>query len=87
MGLYANVRPVISYSPSMPLRHSGMNVLAVHENEEELYAGIEHRKLQKLLSVSKSSQDQVMKKFVNTHLSMQRHTAEKESVVWSKTRS
>lgn len=43
LGLYANVRPCVSYSPYVKTKHPGMDVVIVRENEEDLYAGIEHR--------------------------------------------
>ncbi|MGI8732709.1 MAG: NADP-dependent isocitrate dehydrogenase [Pyrinomonadaceae bacterium] len=43
LGLYANVRPCVSYHPFVKTRHPNMNVIIVRENEEDLYAGIEHR--------------------------------------------
>src|SRR5438067_492100 len=43
LGLYANVRPCVSYYPFVRTRHPGMDVVIVRENEEDLYAGIEHR--------------------------------------------
>lgn len=43
LGLYANVRPCVSYAPYIPTLHSEMNVVIIRENEEDLYAGIEHR--------------------------------------------
>src|SRR6266576_6276613 len=43
LGLYANVRPCVSYSPYVQTKHPGMDVVIVRENEEDLYAGIEHR--------------------------------------------
>lgn len=43
LGLYANVRPCIAYHPFVHTRHPKMNVVIVRENEEDLYAGIEHR--------------------------------------------
>jgi isocitrate dehydrogenase len=43
LGLFANVRPCTSYSPFVATRHPGMDVVIVRENEEDLYAGIEHR--------------------------------------------
>jgi isocitrate dehydrogenase len=43
LGLYANVRPCVSYHPFVETKHPGMDVLIVRENEEDLYAGIEHR--------------------------------------------
>jgi isocitrate dehydrogenase len=43
LGLFANVRETKSYGPYVPTRHEGMNLVIVRENEEDLYAGIEHR--------------------------------------------
>ena len=43
LGLYANVRPCVSYHPFVDTKHPGMDVVIVRENEEDLYAGIEHR--------------------------------------------
>ena len=43
LGLYANVRPCISYAPFVPTLHPRMDIVIVRENEEDLYAGIEHR--------------------------------------------
>jgi isocitrate dehydrogenase len=43
LGLYANVRPCAAYHPFIHTLHPGMDVVIVRENEEDLYAGIEHR--------------------------------------------
>lgn len=43
LGLYANVRPCVSYHPFVDTKHPGMDVVIVRENEEDLYAGIEYR--------------------------------------------
>jgi len=43
LGLYANIRPCRAYAPFIKTRHPHMDVLIVRENEEDLYAGIEHR--------------------------------------------
>ncbi len=43
LGLYANVRPCVSYAPFVATKHPEMDVVIVRENEEDLYAGIEHR--------------------------------------------
>jgi len=43
LGLYANVRPCVSYHPSIRTKNPNMNIVIVRENEEDLYAGIEHR--------------------------------------------
>ncbi|MBY0406179.1 MAG: NADP-dependent isocitrate dehydrogenase, partial [Rickettsiales bacterium] len=43
LGLYANIRPTQSYHPYVATNHPKMNLVIVRENEEDLYAGIEHR--------------------------------------------
>jgi isocitrate dehydrogenase len=43
LGLYANVRPCVSYHPFIKTKHPIMDIVIVRENEEDLYAGIEHR--------------------------------------------
>ncbi|QOR65065.1 NADP-dependent isocitrate dehydrogenase [Cytobacillus suaedae] len=43
LGLYANVRPSRSYYPFVETKHPKMDVVIIRENEEDLYAGIEHR--------------------------------------------
>ncbi len=43
LGLYANVRPTKSLSPFVPTKHPDLDVVVIRENEEDLYAGIEHR--------------------------------------------
>ncbi|HMO26396.1 MAG TPA: NADP-dependent isocitrate dehydrogenase [Tepidisphaeraceae bacterium] len=42
-GQYANVRPCSSLFPFVATKHPQMDVVIVRENEEDLYAGIEHR--------------------------------------------
>ena len=41
LGLYANVRPCVSYHPFVDTKHPVMDVVIVRENEEDTYAGIE----------------------------------------------
>ena len=43
LGLYANVRPCRSYAPFVKTKHPSMDLVIIRENEEDLYAGIEHR--------------------------------------------
>jgi isocitrate dehydrogenase len=43
MGLFANVRPCVSYHPFVRTTQPTMNMVIVRENEEDLYAGIEHQ--------------------------------------------
>jgi isocitrate dehydrogenase len=48
LGLYANVRPCISYHPYVTTKHPVMDVVIIRENEEDLYAGIEHQQTQEV---------------------------------------
>ncbi|MFM2044237.1 MAG: hypothetical protein RLY86_2813 [Pseudomonadota bacterium] len=43
LGLYANVRPCASLYPLVDTKHPKMDLVIIRENEEDLYAGIEHR--------------------------------------------
>jgi len=42
-GLYSNVRPSKAYSPYVTTHFPKMDLVVVRENEEDLYAGIEHQ--------------------------------------------
>jgi isocitrate/isopropylmalate dehydrogenase len=46
LGLYANIRPCVAYHPYVDTLHPKMDVVIVRENEEDTYAGIEHRQSQ-----------------------------------------
>ena len=48
LGLYANVRPCRSYHPFTRSLHPNMDVVIIRENEEDTYAGIEHRQTQEV---------------------------------------
>ncbi|QLK50941.1 isocitrate dehydrogenase [Ehrlichia ruminantium] len=43
LGLYANIRPCISYHPVIKTKYPNLNVVIIRENEEDTYTGIEHR--------------------------------------------
>ena len=43
LGLFANVRPVVSLHPFVSTKHPQLDIVIIRENEEDLYAGIEHR--------------------------------------------
>ncbi len=53
LNLFANIRPCKSYSPSVASAHPGMNLVIIRENEEDLYAGIEHRQTPEVTQVLK----------------------------------
>ena len=46
LGLFANVRPVTALFPYVHTNFPQMDVVIIRENEEDLYAGIEHRQTQ-----------------------------------------
>jgi len=48
LGLFANVRPCKSYHPFIRTQHPDMNLVIIRENEEDTYAGIEHRQTQEV---------------------------------------
>ncbi|WP_206830521.1 NADP-dependent isocitrate dehydrogenase [Alicyclobacillus fructus] len=48
LNLYANVRPTVAYSPFVETTHPKMDLVIIRENEEDLYAGIEHRQTQQV---------------------------------------
>ena len=49
LGLYANVRPCVSYAPYIQTKHPVMDVVIMRENEEDLYAGIEYRQTDQVM--------------------------------------
>lgn len=53
LGLYANVRPCVSYHPFVDTKHPKMDLVIVRENEEDLYAGIEHRQTDEVMQCLK----------------------------------
>jgi isocitrate dehydrogenase len=53
LGLFANVRPCRSYAPFVKTNHPRMDVVIVRENEEDLYAGIEHRQTDEVVQCLK----------------------------------
>lgn len=48
-GLFANVRPCKAYSPYIKTHYPKTDMVIVRENEEDLYAGIEHRQTQEVV--------------------------------------
>ncbi|GAA3597386.1 NADP-dependent isocitrate dehydrogenase [Flavivirga amylovorans] len=53
LGLYANVRPVSSLYPFVKTHFPNMDVVIIRENEEDLYAGIEHQQTQDVVQCLK----------------------------------
>lgn len=53
LGLYANVRPCASLYPFVATKHPVMDVVIIRENEEDLYAGIEHQQTDEVVQCLK----------------------------------
>lgn len=53
LGLYANVRPCISLHPFVETKHPMMDLVIIRENEEDLYAGIEHQQTDEVVQCLK----------------------------------
>lgn len=53
LGLYANIRPCISLHPFVQTKHPKMDIVIVRENEEDLYAGIEHQQTDEVVQCLK----------------------------------
>lgn len=53
LGLYANVRPCMSLHPFVSTKHPVMDIVIVRENEEDLYAGIEHQQTDEVVQCLK----------------------------------
>lgn len=65
LGLFANVRPCRAYVPYVPSNFPKMDMVIVRENEEDLYAGIEHQisgeVFQSLKLISKPGTEQIVR--------------------------
>ncbi|MGB3851152.1 MAG: NADP-dependent isocitrate dehydrogenase [Tunicatimonas sp.] len=53
LGLYANVRPCKSFHPFVDTKFPDMDVVVIRENEEDLYAGIEHQQTDEVVQCLK----------------------------------
>lgn len=64
LGLFANVRPVSTLNPFVASKHT-MDLVIVRENEEDLYAGIEHQQsqdtVQCLKLISKQGSEKIIR--------------------------
>jgi isocitrate dehydrogenase len=53
LGLFSNVRPVRAFVPYVDSNFPNMNLVVVRENEEDLYAGIEHQQTSEVVQCLK----------------------------------
>ena len=65
LGLFANVRPCRSFFPYVPTNHPMTDMVIIRENEEDLYAGIEHQQtnevVQALKLISKPGSEKIIR--------------------------
>jgi isocitrate dehydrogenase len=84
LGLYANVRPCVSYHPYVETKHPGMDVVIVRENEEDLYAGIEHRQTDEVYQCLKLISRPGSEKIVRYAFEYARRNARKKVTCFTK---
>src|SRR5215469_5322266 len=73
-GLYANVRPAVSYYPFVDTKHPDMDGVIIRENEEDLYTGIEYRQthdmMESLKLISRPGSEKIIRyafEYARTH--------------------
>lgn len=64
LGLFSNIRRSLSYDPIIPCRFKNMDVVIFRENEEDLYAGIEHRQTHEVFQCLKLTTTTGSKKII-----------------------
>ncbi len=84
LGLYANVRPCIAYSPFVATKHPGMDVVIVRENEEDLYAGIEYKQTPHVCESIKIISREGSEKIIRYGFEYARHHKRKKVTCFSK---
>ncbi|TAD96627.1 MAG: NADP-dependent isocitrate dehydrogenase [Bacteroidetes bacterium] len=53
LSLYANIRPCVAYHPYVDTKYPAMDLVIIRENEEDLYAGIEHQQTDEVIQCLK----------------------------------
>ncbi len=76
LGLFANVRPCVSYEPFVP-GAADLDVIVVRENEEDTYAGIEHRQTEEVAQCLKLISRPGCQRIVRFAFAMARHLGRK----------
>lgn len=84
LGLYANIRPCVSYYPFIATKHPKMNLVIVRENEEDLYAGIEYRQTPDVMVSHKLISRQGSEKIVRYAFEYARHHGRKKVTCFTK---
>jgi isocitrate dehydrogenase len=83
-GLYANVRPVTSFYPYVSTKHPKVDVVVIRENEEDLYAGIEHRQTAEVYQALKLISRPGSERIVRYAFEYARHNGRKKVTCFTK---
>lgn len=84
LGLFANVRPCRSLYPYVPTKHSNLDVVIIRENEEDLYAGIEHQQTPEVVQCLKLISRPGCEKIIRYAFEYARHYGRKKVTCFSK---
>lgn len=84
LGLYANVRPCVSLHPFVDTKHPIMDVVIVRENEEDLYAGIEHQQTDEVIQCLKLISRPGCEKIVRYAFEYAKHYGRKKVTCFTK---
>ncbi len=84
LGLYANIRPCVSYAPFIATKHPHMDVVIVRENEEDLYTGIEYRQTPEVCKSLKIISRPGSEKIIRYAFEYARHYNRKKVTCFSK---
>ncbi|MGE0588827.1 MAG: NADP-dependent isocitrate dehydrogenase [Cyclobacteriaceae bacterium] len=84
LGLYANVRPCTSLHPFVNTKHPKMDVVIIRENEEDLYAGIEHQQTDEVVQCLKLISRPGCEKIVRYAFEYARHYGRKKVTCFTK---
>ncbi|MBS0615648.1 MAG: NADP-dependent isocitrate dehydrogenase [Verrucomicrobia bacterium] len=84
LGLFANVRPCVSYHPYVSTKHPQMDVVIVRENEEDLYAGIEYQQTPDVMCTLKIITRPGCEKIIRYAFEYARHQGRKKVTCFSK---
>jgi isocitrate dehydrogenase len=84
LGLFANVRPCVSFAPFVRTKHPDMDVVIIRENEEDLYSGIEYRQTPHVCQSIKIISREGTEKIVRYAFEYARHHGRKKVTCFTK---
>ncbi len=84
LGLYSNVRPCMSLHPFVKTKHPVMDLVIVRENEEDLYAGIEHQQTDEVVQCLKLISRPGCEKIVRYAFEYAKHYGRKKVTCFTK---